>query len=58
MANQKLIDKLRKEALEISKEMAHSLTGYKRKGYLQGQLDQINKTLAELASGNGSSKNG
>lgn len=58
MADQKLIDRLRREALEISKEMAHSLTGYKRKGYLQGQLDQINKMLAELASDNGGNKDG
>ena len=57
-SNEQLIDRLRKRAREITKEMARSTIGFKDKARLEGELNAINDTLATLASGNGSNQNG
>lgn len=52
MANKELVKRLRKRAREISKEMARSTIGFKEKARLEGELNAINDTLAELAMSN------
>lgn len=48
----KIINALRKDSDKSSKEMAHSLTGYKRKGYLKGRVDLASEILALMAQEN------
>jgi len=52
MANQELVKRLRKRAREITKEMARSTIGFKEKARLEGELNAINDTLAEMALSN------